>query len=89
MSFAGVVCFVRVVLGVIALKVEEAGPVALMDRSSAIIISIVTQILFFEQIPNTFAIVGLTLVTVAVLSQGVKKIMKKRGVSGCLPFCGR
>ena len=77
MSFAGVVSLVRVVLGIIALKIEEAGPVSLVDRSSAIIISIVTQILFFDQIPNTNAIIGLILVTLAVLSQGVKKIMKK------------
>ena len=44
-----------------------------MDRSSAIFIAIVSQIIFFQEIPNTLAIGGLALVTLAVLVQGAKK----------------
>ena len=42
--FFGVVCLVQVTMGIFALKFEEAGPVSLVDRSSAIIIAIITQV---------------------------------------------
>ena len=44
------------------------------DRSTAIIIAVVTQILFFQEIPNSLAIGGLSLVTLAVVAQAVQKI---------------
>ena len=43
--FFGVVCLIQVTLGIFAVKFEEAGPVALVDRSSAIIVAIITQVL--------------------------------------------
>ena len=48
-----------------------------MDRSSAIFIAIVSQIVFFQEIPNTLSIGGLVLVTLAVLVQGAKKLNLK------------
>ena len=44
------------------------------DRSTAIIIAVVTQILFFQEIPNSLAIGGLSLVTLAVVAQALQKI---------------
>ena len=65
---------IQVTLGTLALRFEKAGPVSIVDRSSAIFIAIVSQIIFFKEIPNTLAIGGLTLVTLAVLVQGAKKL---------------
>ena len=48
-----------------------------MDRSSAIFIAIVSQIIFFKEIPNTLSMGGLLLVTLAVLVQGAKKLNLK------------
>ena len=44
------------------------------DRSTAIIIAVVTQILFFQEIPNSLALGGLSLVTLAVVAQALQKI---------------
>ena len=65
---------IQVTLGTLALRFEKAGPVSIVDRSSAIFIAIVSQIIFFQEIPNTLAIGGLALVTLAVLVQGAKKL---------------
>ena len=65
---------IQVTLGTLALRFEKAGPVSIVDRSSAIFIAIVSQIIFFLEIPNTLAIGGLALVTLAVLVQGAKKL---------------
>ena len=65
---------IQVTLGTLALRFEKAGPVSIVDRSSAIFIAIVSQIIFFKEIPNTLAIGGLALVTLAVLVQGAKKL---------------
>ena len=43
-------------------------------RSTAIIVAVVTQILFFQEIPNSLAIGGLSLVTLAVVAQALQKI---------------
>ena len=43
--FFGVVCLIQVTMGIFALKFEEAGPVSLVDRASAIVISIITQVI--------------------------------------------
>ena len=43
-------------------------------RSTAIIIAVVTQILFFQEIPNSLAIGGLSLVTLAVVAQALQRI---------------
>ena len=64
----------QVTLGTLALRFEKAGPVSIVDRSSAIFIAIVSQIIFFQEIPNPLAIGGLVLVTLAVLVQGAKKL---------------
>jgi len=72
--FFGCSSVIQVTLGTLALRFEKAGPVSIVDRSSAILIAIVSQIIFFEEIPNTLAIGGLTLVTLAVLVQGAKKL---------------
>ena len=68
---------IKVTLGTLALRFEKAGPVSIVDRSSAIFIAIVSQIIFFQEIPNTLSIGGLVLVTLAVLVQGAKKLNLK------------
>ena len=68
---------IKVTLGTLALRFEKAGPVSIVDRSSAIFIAIVSQIIFFQEIPNTLSIGGLVLVTLAVLVQASKKLNLK------------
>lgn len=69
----GVFCLVTQSLTIVALKVETASLVAVVDRSSAIIIAVLTQIIFFDLIPNTISIGGMILVLVAgVLQSGWK-----------------
>lgn len=69
----GVFCLVTQSLTIVALKVETASLVAVVDRSSAIVIAVLTQIIFFELIPNSFSIGGMILVLVAgVLQSGWK-----------------
>ena len=62
----------QVVLNIFALKLESAGSVVLIDRSSSIIIAVITQIVIFKEIPNNLAFGGLALVSLAVLLQGSK-----------------
>ena len=69
------------VLNIISLKVEEAGKVALLDRSSAIIIALIIQITIFHEIPDNLSLVGLFLVLAAVFLTGLYKLwqVRKRG----------
>ena len=71
---AGCSSVIQVTLGTLALRFEKAGPVSIVDRSSAIFIAIVSQIIFFQEIPNTLSVGGLALVTLSVLVQGAKKL---------------
>ena len=80
-------------LTIVALKVETASLVAVVDRSSAIIIAVLTQvgqmltkgkhnknilqIIFFDLIPNNFSIVGMILVLVAGVLQSGWKYYKE------------
>jgi len=63
-------------LNIIALKVEEASKVALVDRSSSIIIGFLIQILIFNELPSNITWVGFGLVMIAILIIGGKKIWK-------------
>ena len=71
---AGCSSVIQVTLGTLALRFEKAGPVSIVDRSSAIFIAIVSQIIFFQEIPNNLSVGGLALVTLAVLVQAAKKL---------------
>ena len=69
-------------LNIISLKVEEAGKVAILDRSSAIIIALITQITIFHEIPDNLTLVGLFLVLAAVLLTGRHKLWQTRKMAG-------
>ena len=80
-------------LTIVALKVETASLVAVVDRSSAIIIAVVSQvrqvlsfvtlsknilkIIFFDLIPNTISIGGMILVLLAGVLQSGWKYYKE------------
>lgn len=72
LSISGCACTMQVILNIFALKLENAGTVTLLDRSSAIVVSVITQIVIFNEIPNKLAFGGLALVSLAVLLQGSK-----------------
>ena len=69
-------------LNIISLKVEEAGKVAILDRSSAIIIALITQITIFYEIPDILTLVGLFLVLAALLLTGRHKLWQTRKMAG-------
>ena len=48
--FFGIVGLAQIIMVIFAHKFEEAGPLALVDRSSAILISIVTQVLSVSEV---------------------------------------
>lgn len=60
------------ILLTVALKIEQAGPVAIA-RSSDIIFAFVWQVLFFDEIPNRYSIGGAVLVMSSVLLTGLRK----------------
>ena len=78
-------------LSLIALKVETASLVAVVDRSTAIIIAVISQvrdgglqfntshfwILYFDVIPNSVSIGGMILVLVAGVLQSAWKYYKE------------
>lgn len=73
----GVFCLVTQSLTIVALKVETASLVAVVDRSSAIIIAVVTQIIFFDLIPNSISVGGMILVLLAGVLQSGWKYFKE------------
>ena len=70
----GVSCSITSAMNIIALKLEEAGKIALLDRSSAIIIALVIQTTVFHEIPDSLSWVGMLLVLGAVILTGVYKV---------------
>ena len=65
-------------LNIIALKIEEAGKITLIDRSSALVIGLISQILIFNDIPDNLTFVGLFLVLVSVFLTGLYRIWQLR-----------
>jgi len=63
-------------LNIIALKVEEASKVALVDRCSSIIIGFLIQIFIFNELPNSLTWIGCGLVMCAIIIISGKKIWK-------------
>ncbi|XP_012288043.1 solute carrier family 35 member G1 [Orussus abietinus] len=60
------------ILLTLALKMEQAGPVAIA-RSADILFAFFWQILFFNEIPNRYSVGGAILVTSSVLLTGLRK----------------
>lgn len=60
------------ILLTLALQMEQAGPVAIA-RSSDIVFAFIWQVLFFNEIPNRFSIIGAILVMSSVLVTGLRK----------------
>ena len=70
----GVSCSITSAMNIIALKLEEAGKIALLDRSSAIIIALIIQTTVLHEIPDSLSWVGMLLVLGAVILTGVYKV---------------
>lgn len=68
----GLFSFLGQVLLTISLQLEQAGPVAIA-RSADIVFAFIWQILFFNEVPNSYSIIGALLVTSSVILTGVKK----------------
>lgn len=64
--------FLGQILLTIALQIEQAGPVAIA-RSTDIIYAFIWQVLFFEEVPNRFSIIGSILVMSSVILTGLRK----------------
>ncbi|ENN72564.1 hypothetical protein YQE_10904, partial [Dendroctonus ponderosae] len=64
--------FLGQILLTIALQLEQAGPVAIA-RSTDIIYAFIWQVLFFEEVPNRFSIIGSILVMSSVILTGLRK----------------
>lgn len=68
----GIFSFLGQVLLTISLQIEQAGPVALA-RSADIVFAFIWQIIFFNEVPNSYSIIGALLVTSSVILTGLKK----------------
>ncbi|XP_030762775.1 solute carrier family 35 member G1 [Sitophilus oryzae] len=64
--------FLGQILLTVALQLEQAGPVAIA-RSTDIVYAFIWQVLFFEEIPNRFSIMGAILVMSSVILTGLRK----------------
>lgn len=60
------------ILLTLALQLEQAGPVAIA-RSSDIVFAFIWQVLFFNEAPNRYSIIGAVLVLSSVLLTGLRK----------------
>ncbi|XP_076256742.1 solute carrier family 35 member G1 [Rhynchophorus ferrugineus] len=64
--------FLGQILLTVALQLEQAGPVAIA-RSTDIVYAFIWQVLFFEEIPNRFSVIGAILVMSSVILTGLRK----------------
>ncbi|XP_066255664.1 solute carrier family 35 member G1 [Euwallacea similis] len=64
--------FLGQILLTIALQMEQAGPVAIA-RSTDIIYAFIWQVIFFNEVPNRFSIIGTVLVMSSVILTGLRK----------------
>ena len=64
-----------------ALQLEEAHIISLVENAGSIIVSLLFQIIIFNDIPNTIKIVGALLTLASIIIIGVQKIMKARQIS--------
>uniref|UniRef100_A0A1B6E1D0 EamA domain-containing protein n=1 Tax=Clastoptera arizonana TaxID=38151 RepID=A0A1B6E1D0_9HEMI len=62
------------ILLTLSLQIEQAGPVAIA-RSADIVFAFIWQVMFFEEIPNMYSIVGAVLVVSSVVLTGLRKWM--------------
>ena len=79
-------------LNILALKVEEAGRVALVDRCSAVVIAFLSQVLIppappqtllYGNMPDALTWAGLVLVLTAMLATGARKLLAARSLTPC------
>ena len=69
--------FTTTVLNTLALKLEEANQVSLVDKSGSIIMAFLLQMIYFGNVPGMLTWVGAGLVGLAVILCGIKKIVVK------------
>ena len=65
-------------LNLIALKLEEAGKINLVDRSANIIIAFTIQIIYFVDIPDFYSFIGIGLVLLAIVVVGAKSLCRNK-----------
>jgi len=80
---AGVVVLVIVAiicqfLSIRALQLEQANVVSLVENSGSIVVSLLLQIIIFQDIPNLIKILGALLTLLSILVIGVQRILKER-----------
>ena len=68
------------VLQTLALKLEDANQISLVDNSGGIIAAFVLQILISNEVPSVITCIGSGLVSLAVIMCGLKKVFK----AGCI-----
>merc|ERR1712062_419595 len=65
-------------LSIRALQIEEANVISLVENSGSIIVSLVLQIVIFQDLPNLIKILGSLLTLISILMIGARKIIKAR-----------
>ena len=70
-------------MNLVALKIEEAGKIDLVDRCLNIVGAFMIQILYFGDIPDLYTCVGIGLVLLAILVVGTKALFGDRYIN-CL-----
>lgn len=80
----GLLSYVGQAMMVVALQVEEAGPVSLIRKADDILLAFAIQIFYFGEIPNPLAAAGASMITGAVVSSGARKIVQLRVRAGWL-----
>ena len=64
-------------LNLLALKLEDAGKIDLLDRSGSILIAFIIQIIYFGDIPGLYTCLGAGLVLLAVVVLGIRVISRQ------------
>ena len=64
-----------------ALQIEEAHVVSLVENALSIVISLLYQIVIFNDIPNIIKILGALLTLTSIIIIGVQKIIKEKQIS--------
>ena len=64
-----------------SLQLEEAHVISLLENATSIIVSLLYQIIIFNDIPNTIKIIGALLTLTSIIIIGLQKILKARQIS--------
>ena len=68
-----------------SLQLEEAHTISLLENAFSIVVSLLFQIIIFNDIPNTIKIIGALLTLTSIIIIGVQRILKARQISCSAP----